>query len=125
MLRIHRDDFRIVLLCLSHNQLACADKRLLIGKANALMGTDCRQGGLQSYHAHNCRNDAIRIGDGCCRNKALLAPHNLRGKIRNHLFQLVCRSLGGHDSQLGSVLPALLGHALCVAAGGQCRDRKS
>ena len=121
MLGVHRDDFRIVLFGLSHHQLAGADQSFLVGKTNALAGTDGRQRGLQPHHAHHRRDDAVRLRNGGSTDQTLLAPGDLHGKVTGQLPQFIGSFLAGHHRQLGTVGAALLSHSFGIGAGGQGR----
>ena len=76
MLGVHRDNFRPAFFRLGHHQLTGANQRLFVGEANALARPNGSQGRLQTHHAHNGGNHAIRLGDGGSFNQPLLAPGN-------------------------------------------------
>ena len=123
MLRVHRDDFRAVLLCRVHHQLPGANQSFFIGQTDAFPRLNGGQGGFQTDHAHHSGDDRIRLRHrGRCQ-KTVRAEPNFYGQICQPLSQLLRQLLRGHHRQFGPERPALLRHPVHMGAGCEGADR--
>ena len=122
MLRVHRDNLCTIFGGLRHDQFTGADQGFLIGKANALSGTNGGQCGFQAYHAHHGGDDAIHLWECGRFHQAFLSPCDSCRQIGDSNLQLRCGLRISHNSQFRNKFPALLRHALHAGGCGQCSD---
>ena len=82
MLAVHRHDLRAAALGGVHDQLARADKRLLVRKRNALFPLDGGERRAQPDHAHHGGHNGVRLVNGRGGEEALHAAHDFDLGVR-------------------------------------------
>ena len=100
MLTVNRDDLSAFLRCRTHDKAACADKRLFIGKSNALFRTDGSKCRLQTDRAGNCCDNATAFRENCRFDQPVHPGDHADIQVRNCRTKLCCRLLVENGYQL-------------------------
>ena len=108
VLAVDGDDLRAAALRRSHDELARADERFLVGKRDALFLLDRRERRLEADHAHYSGDDhvsVVRHGRG---QKALHAREHLGVCVGKPRAELICRVLVIKHGKTRAKFPRLL-----------------
>ena len=88
VLRVHRDNFRALLLRPCHHQLPSAHQGLLVGQCDALAAINGGQSGAQPCHTHDGSDHRICFRQRCRLQQPLLAGQHFCVGVRQPHLQL-------------------------------------
>ncbi len=122
MLRIHGHDLRALLLCPRHDEIARADKRLLVGKGDALFRVDGGKRRPEPHRAGDRRHHAVALPERRGLDQSLHAGTHADVRIGHGDFELLCRVFVIDRDEGGLELSRLLLQQVDFPVRSQCRD---
>ena len=122
VLGVHRDDLGAHLSGAPHDDLARADKGLLVGKGDALSPVDGGEGGFEADGAGDRGHDAVGLRECRGLDQALHAGAHADIRVGHGDFKLLRRVLVVHGDEGGFELSGLLLEQVDLSLGGQGRD---